>query len=86
MLSFIHPKLQIKEFPIQFVIKSKKGFLLFKKKHQPKGKTSCLNKRCEIFWYNFAMPSRNYNAQIVNLRYLTPYYTKEGSQNGDGGH
>jgi hypothetical protein len=53
MLSFIHPKLQIKEFPIQFVIKSKKGFLLVKKKHQPKGKTFRLNKRCEIFWYNF---------------------------------
>jgi len=32
------------------------------------------------------MPSRNYNAQTINLRNLTPYYTKEGSQNGDGGH
>ncbi len=50
MLSFIHPKLQIREFPI--VVKSKKGLLLVKKKgHQLEGKTSCLSKRCENFWY-----------------------------------
>jgi hypothetical protein len=52
MLSFIHPKLQIREFPIQFVIKSKKGLLLVKKEgHQLEGKTSCLSKRCEKIWY-----------------------------------
>jgi hypothetical protein len=31
------------------------------------------------------MPSRNYNAQTVCLHNLIPYYTKEDSQNGDGG-
>jgi hypothetical protein len=36
--------------------------------------------------YAFAMPLRNYNAQTINLRNLIPYYIKEGSQNGDGGH
>jgi hypothetical protein len=52
MLSFIHPKLQIGKFPIQFVIKSKKGLLMVKNKnHQLEDKTSCLNKRCEKNWY-----------------------------------
>jgi hypothetical protein len=86
MLSFIHPKLQIKEFLIQFVIKSKKGFLLVKKNINQKAKPLTSTKDVKIFGIIFAMPSRNYNAQIINLRYLTPYYTKEGSQNGDGGH
>jgi hypothetical protein len=52
MLSFIHPKLQIREFPIKFVIKSKRGLLLVKKKgHLPKGKTFYFSKRCEKIWY-----------------------------------
>jgi len=91
MLSFIHPNLQIREFPIQFVIKSKRGLLLIKKKgHQPEGKTFSFSKRCEKIWYmkfkHLLCLQGNYNAQTVNLRNLTPYYTKEGSQNGDGGH
>jgi hypothetical protein len=32
------------------------------------------------------MLSRNYNAQTVSLRNFISYYTKEGPQNGDGGH
>jgi len=64
----------------------KRGSCWLKKNINQKAKPLASTNDVKFFGIIFAMPSRNYNAQIVNLRYLTPYYTKEGSQNGDGGH
>jgi hypothetical protein len=50
MLSLIHPKLQIRDFPIQFTIKFKKGLLLVKKKAiNQKAKPFALAKHVNFF-------------------------------------